>query len=93
MCATVPAQDVWKYRGMWLSIVGKFLRQQKFDSCSSCRTRGSITCITKIRIFIFVHASAFCILANTVTQNEIGSIGAFTDNYLNQMISSDCRRM
>ena len=24
MCATVSAQDVWKYRGMWLSIVGNF---------------------------------------------------------------------
>ena len=71
----------------------KLFRPQKFDSCSSCRTRGSITCITRIRICIFLNSGAFCILSKSVTRNEIMSIGAFTDNYLNQMIYSDCRRM
>ena len=37
-----------------------------------------------------VH-SASC--QTRVTRNEIVSIGAFTDSYLNQIISSDCQRM
>ena len=71
----------------------KLFCPQKFDSCSSCRTRGSITCITRIRICLFAPAEAFCILSNLVTQNEIMSIGALTDNYLNQTIYFDCRQM
>ena len=66
---------------------------QKFNLCSSCRTRLSITCITRIQICIFSDSGAFCILSNSVTRNEIVSIGAFPDNYLNRMIYSDCRRM
>ena len=93
MHATVSAQDLWKYRGVWLSIVGNFFCPQLTDSCSSCRTRGSITCITRIRICLFAPADAFCILSNSFTRNEIMSIGAFTDSYMNQMIYSDCRRM
>ena len=60
----------------------------KTDSCSSCRTRGSITCITRIRICLFAPAEAFCILSNSVTRNEIMSIGALKDNYWNQIPSS-----
>ena len=86
-------QDFWKYRGMWLSIVGKFFRLQKFDLCSSCWTRGSITCITRIRICIFSNAGAFLILSNLVTRNEIMSIGAFKDDYWNQITSSRRRTM
>ena len=70
-----------------------FCCPQKFDSCSSCATRGSIICITRFRICIFSNSSAFRILSNSITQNEIMRTGAFTDNYLNQMICSDCRRM
>ena len=93
MHATVSAQDLWKYRGVWLSIVGNFFCPQKFDSCSSCRTRGSITCITRIRICLFAPADAFCILSNSFTRNEIMSIGAFKDDYWNQITSSRRRTM
>ena len=71
----------------------KLFCPQRFDLCSSCRTRRSITCITRIQICVFLNSSAFRVLSNSITQNEIMRTGAFTDNYLNQMICSDCRRM
>ena len=91
--ATVSAQNTVESCGTLSSTVGNLFCSQKFDSCSSCRTRGSITCITRIRICLFAPAEAFCILSNLVTQNEIMSIGALTDNYLNQTIYFDCRQM
>ena len=91
MCDFVSAHNTLNYCGRWSSIVGNFLCLQILDLCLSCGTCISITCITKIRICTFPNSGAFCILSNSVTRNEIMSIGAFTDDHRDHIVSYNLR--
>ena len=86
-------QNTVEYCGTWSSVVGNFFRVQKTDSLLLWDISWSITCITRIHICVFLHAGAFCILSNMVTRNEIVSIFAFTDKYLNQIMSFDRQKI